>query len=554
MSYQFIQLSLQSHIRDTKGEQVAQNALDFLDIETGTVKSSRVFAVDYPLTASELEDFAQKCLTDEIMNDTYIQELWDGAGFQSFIAVAKLPGVTDDEGTSAQKALVDFQNLSLDTNTQHIYSQDIYYLQNALTAEELQTIAADLLGNKLIHHFQYGSLQTGQNFPQPSNLYVPKVQIAIDATTNTIDLDLSDSELLDLSKRMVLALNLEEMKAIQNHYDAPETQAIRQAAGLPLKPTDCELEVLAQTWSEHCKHKEFNAVIEYTNHETGEHKTIKSLFKTFIKGATDKVAASLAANNNNWLVKVFTDNAGVVKVNENTHFVFKVETHNSPSALDPYGGAITGILGNNRDPLGTGVGGAKLLFNTNVLCFGSPDFDGQLLTGQLHPKRIFAGVRSGIEDGGNKSGVPTVNGSIVFDDRYRGKPLVYCGTGALMPPQYKGKNSWEKPIDANDRILVIGGRVGKDGIHGATFSSVEIDEHSPMSAVQIGSPITQKLASDFLDKSLSSGLSEMLYGQWRRWFVLLNWRNGRPLWRCSGRIGESTFEIFGFETVGDICL
>lgn len=506
MSYQFIQLTLQSHIRDTKGEHVQKNAEDFLEIETGTVKSSKVFAVDYPLTDSEVRDFAEKCLTDEIMNETFIGELWSGQEFQSYIAIAKLPGVTDDEGTSAQKALVDFQNLDLDTNTQHIYSQDLYYIEKALTEEELQQIAADLLGNKLIHHFQYGKIEVGNEALQPSDLYVPKVQIAADATTHTIDLDLSDSELLDLSKRMVLALNLEEMKAIQDHYNSPKTQAIRKELGLPLQPTDCELEVLAQTWSEHCKHKEFNAVIEYINHETGETKTIKSLFKTFIKGATDKVAESLAAKNNNWLVKVFTDNAGVVKVNEDTHLVFKVETHNSPSALDPYGGAITGILGNNRDPLGTGVGGAKLLFNTNVLCFGPPDFDGQLLTGQLHPKRIFAGVRSGIEDGGNKSGVPTVNGSIVFDDRYRGKPLVYCGTGALMPPQYKGKNSWEKPIDEGDRILVIGGRVGKDGIHGATFSSVEIDEHSPMSAVQIGSPITQKLASDFLERACRAGL------------------------------------------------
>lgn len=506
MSYQFIQLTLQSHIRDTKGEHVQKNAEDFLGIDTGTVKSSKVFAVDYPMDAQALQDFAEKCLTDEIMNETYIQQLWNGEGFQSYIAVAKLPGVTDDEGTSAQKALVDFRNLDLDVNTQHIYSQDIYYFKKALSLEELQTIASDFLGNKLINHFQYGSLVAGQDFPQPKDLYVPKVQIAVDSTTNTIDLDLSDDELVGLSKRMVLALNLEEMKAIQNHYNAPETQAIRKELNLPMQPTDCELEVLAQTWSEHCKHKEFNAVIEYTNHETGETKTIKSLFKTFIKGATDKVAESLAANSNDWLVKVFTDNAGVVKVNEDTHFVFKVETHNSPSALDPYGGAITGILGNNRDPLGTGVGGAKLLFNTNVLCFGSPNFDGKLLTGQLHPKRIFAGVRNGIEDGGNKSGVPTVNGSIVFDDRYRGKPLVYCGTGALMPPQYKGKNSWEKPIDAGDRILVIGGRVGKDGIHGATFSSVEIDEHSPMSAVQIGSPITQKLASDFLERACRAGL------------------------------------------------
>ena len=229
------------------------------------------------------------------------------------------------------------------------------------------------------------------------------------------------------------------------------------------------------------------------------------MFNTYIKGTTSKVQESLEANQNNWLVKVFSDNAGVVKATKDKLFVWKVETHNSPSALDPYGGAITGILGNNRDPLGTGIGGGRLLFNTNVLCFGDPDYDKPLLTGQLHPRRIMEGVVSGIEDGGNKSGVPTVNGSVVFDDRYSGKPLVYCGTGAIMPYHYKGMDSWKKPIDADDRIVVAGGRVGKDGIHGATFSSIEIDEHSPSSAVQIGSPITQKKMADFLVKACEAG-------------------------------------------------
>ncbi|UOQ78746.1 AIR synthase related protein [Hymenobacter sp. 5516J-16] len=153
---------------------------------------------------------------------------------------------------------------------------------------------------------------------------------------------------------------------------------------------------------------------------------------------------------------MFSDNAGAVRINPESLFVWKVETHNSPSAIDPYGGAITGILGNNRDPLATGIGGARLLFNTNVLCFGNPEFSGTLLSNQLHPRRIFEGVRKGIEDGGNKSGVPTVNGAIVFDDRYAGKPLVYCGTGAVMPMQLAGLDSWEKKIDAQDRIIMAG--------------------------------------------------------------------------------------------------
>ena len=214
----------------------------------------------------------------------------------------------------------------------------------------------------------------------------------------------------------------------------------------------------------------------------------------------------LQADGADWLVKVFADNAGVVRIDDERLFVFKVETHNTPSALDPYGGAITGILGNNRDPLGTGKGGGRLLFNTDVLCFGPPDYSAPLLTGQLHPQRVFAGVRRGIEDGGNKSGIPTVNGAIVFDDRYAGKPLVFCGTGSVMPAAYRGRPSWEKEAAPGDLIVMAGGRVGKDGIHGATFSSVEIDQHSPRQAVQIGSPITQKFVADFMEVACAEGL------------------------------------------------
>ncbi len=499
-----IQILLKPHIVDVKGNKVASKCLNQLGIETGKVKSSKLFSVNYEASEDDLKDYANRCIKDAVTDEILVNTLYQPSEFQSCIAIAQLPGVTDDEGTSAQMAWVDFFNIDADVNTQHIFSQEIYYFENKLSEEALQTIAKRLLGNPLINHFSYSyHNNAGQISFVP---YVPEVKMAADETVNTININLDDQQLIQLSKEMVLALNLAEMKAIVHYYKDAQTIADRQKVGLGTAPTDCELEILGQTWSEHCKHKEFNAVIHYKNNETGEQKQINSLFKTFIKGTTSKVQESLEANQNEWLVKVFSDNAGVVKATKDKLFVWKVETHNSPSALDPYGGAITGILGNNRDPLGTGIGGGRLLFNTNVLCFGDPDYDKPLLTGQLHPRRIMEGVVSGIEDGGNKSGVPTVNGSVVFDDRYSGKPLVYCGTGALMPYHYKGMDSWEKPIDADDRIVVAGGRVGKDGIHGATFSSIEIDEHSPSSAVQIGSPITQKKMADFLVKACEAGL------------------------------------------------
>ncbi len=494
-----IQLILKDHIKDVQGEKVQKEAQSFLNINTGIVKTGKVFNVMYDLKDYQISRFANLGLKDEIIHDVYINSFYLDTFYKSFVLVAKQPGVTDDEGISAQKTLIDILDVDLDTNTQHIYTEDIYLFENELDENSLKKMAEELLGNKLIQHFEYGKF-TGKVE------YIPEVQIVSDDGMRTIDLDVDDETLRKISKDMLLSLNLEEMKAIREYYCQDRTRTIRKQNDLPQEPTDCEMEVLAQTWSEHCKHKEFSASISYNNLETGEEETIDSLFKSYIRKSTEIVRERLKNAGNNWLLKIFTDNAGVVKIDDESVFVWKVETHNSPSAIDPYGGAITGILGNNRDPLGTGIGGGKLLFNTNVLCFGSPNYNKELLPGQLHPKRIFEGVRHGIEDGGNKSGVPTVNGSIIFDDRYSGKPLVYCGTGGVMPYQFAGVNSWLKPIDDGDLIIMAGGRVGKDGIHGATFSSAEIDEHSPQSAVQIGSPITQKLLGDYLQEAALLGL------------------------------------------------
>ncbi|MBH8568545.1 hypothetical protein KB206_06615 [Microvirga sp. STS02] len=496
-----IQLTLKPGQHDGDGQRVAEAAARHLGLRTGRLRSAALYTVRYPLSETQLRDFATRCLADPVLHDVRLNELTGAEGYATYILVARRPGVTDDEGTSAQNALADLLNEPLDVHTQHIFSKKLYLLENDLPADDLRRLAEELLGNKLINWLEVGRVADGIRD------YTPRPGGGAEAITEVVALNgRSDAELLQLSKENIYALNLEEMRAVRDYFAAAETQAERKAAGLPADPTDCELEIIAQTWSEHCKHKEFAAVINYKDTETGEEKQIDSLFKTYIKNATSEVDRQLRANGNDWLIKVFSDNAGAVRINPDSLFVWKVETHNSPSAIDPYGGAITGILGNNRDPLATGIGGARLLFNTNVLCFGNPEFGGQLLTGQLHPRRILEGVRKGIEDGGNKSGVPTVNGAIVFDDRYAGKPLVYCGTGAVMPMQFAGLDSWEKKIDAGDRIIMAGGRVGKDGIHGATFSSIELDETAPATAVQIGSPITQKLAMDFLLLAARRGL------------------------------------------------
>lgn len=485
---------------DSRCIAIRRQARRHLGLELKGLRHVSVYAVKADLDAAALQRLAHEGLSDAVAQQVGLDGLPAGcAGFDSFILVGKLPGTTDDEGLSAQRTLHDLLGVPFTPAPQEVFASDLYLLEGKFDEAPLLHLAAELLGNPLVNQFTCGPVAK-------LALPVPEEEPAGEPTVEKVSLELPDAELDALSKKRLLSLDRAEMKAIQAHFRDPRTQALRREAGLPPEPTDCDLEILAQTWSEHCKHKEFNALIRLVDREAGREEMIDSLFKTYIRASTEEIARRLEAAGNNWLVKVFSDNAGVVRVDQDRLFVFKVETHNSPSALDPFGGAITGILGNNRDPLGTGRGGATLLFNTDVLCFGPPDYAEPLLPGQLHPRRVFAGVRQGIEEGGNKSGIPTINGAIVFDPRYAGKPLVYCGTGAIMADNYNGKAAWEKEIAPGDLIVMAGGRVGKDGIHGATFSSLGLDKHSPRSAVQIGSPITQKMLSDFLVDACRRGL------------------------------------------------
>ena len=252
------------------------------------------------------------------------------------------------------------------------------------------------------------------------------------------------------------------------------------------------LETLAQTWSEHCVHKTFKAKFNYDG------TTIDNLLKSTIIKATHEL-------NKPWCLSVFEDNAGVIEFDEQWALCFKVETHNHPSAVEPYGGASTGIGGVIRDPLGTGLG-AKPILNTDVFCFAPPDFPyDKLPKGVLHPRRIFKGVRAGVADYGNRMGIPTPNGAILFDERYLGNPLVFCGTVGLMPKRY-GQKGKQKP---GDLVVLVGGKTGRDGIHGVTFASVQLDEKSSevsFSAVQIGNPIVEKKMLDVLLQARDLGL------------------------------------------------
>jgi phosphoribosylformylglycinamidine synthase len=382
-----------------------------------------------------------------------------------------------------------------------------------LTEEDLAMLARDVFCNEFIETWTIipeSELKNNNRFHQERiRRDLPKVLIRGLEQVDTIELkDLADPELEDLSARKLWALNLAEMKAVREHFAKADVLERRKSQGLS-EITDVEIEVIAQTWSEHCKHKIFGAKVNYTATATDYAESdgaipteIDSLFKTTIAGTTREMSRP-------WLLSVFSDNAGIVAFDDEDAFCIKVETHNSPSALDPYGGALTGIVGVNRDILGCGLG-AKPIFNTNVFCVAPLDYSEPLPDRLLHPRRILEGVRRGVEHGGNKSGIPTVNGALVFDDRYLGKPLVYCGTGGFLPRVIAGRACETKEVSPGDRIVVIGGRVGKDGIHGATFSSLAFDESSPASAVQLGDPITQKRVADFLLEARDQGLYRAL--------------------------------------------
>ena len=312
---------------------------------------------------------------------------------------------------------------------------------------------------------------------------------------------MSTDELARLSEERLLALSDAEMAAIAAYYRRPEVAAARSAAGIGEQATDVELEMLAQTWSEHCKHKIFSASIEYSDADGSD--SVDSIFDTYIRQTT-----RLVAPDDGFLRSVFHDNSGVVEFDADTLVCFKVETHNSPSALDPYGGAITGIVGVNRDILGTGRG-ARPIFNTNVLCF-APPATADVPAGLLPPRVVMEGVHRGIVDGGNQSGIPVAAGAVLFDPSFVGKPLVFCGTGGILPAYVAGEPAWESHPQPGDVAVMAGGRIGKDGIHGATFSSLALDEAAPLSAVQIGDPIVQKRMSDMLLAARDRGLYRAL--------------------------------------------
>jgi phosphoribosylformylglycinamidine synthase II len=451
--------------KDRLGERLALEAVESGLAGPWSITTSRGFLIEGEISESELERAAARVLVDPVVESHSIRPSHascDGGG--TVVHVMPKPGVTDPEAESALALLRDLGYAVSNVRTIRTYRLDG-------PAHAVPALIQRVLSNDAVEQTVIGPLsldQLGQGHPYRFRRVAVEIR------------GLRDCELLHLSRSGQLALDLCEMQAIQRHF-----------AELGREPTDCELETLAQTWSEHCSHKTLRGRIAFQG------RTIDNLLKQTIFRATHELGCD-------WLVSVFSDNAGVVRFDQEHDVCFKVETHNHPSAVDPYGGANTGLGGVIRDALGTGLG-ARPICNTDVFCVASPELSPEHLPpGVLHPKRVLKGVVAGVRDYGNRMGIPTVSGALAVDPGYLANPLVFCGTVGILP---RGKA--HKKVEPGDRIIAIGGRTGRDGIHGATFSSAELTAHSETvsgGAVQIGNAITEKMVLDVIIQARDLGL------------------------------------------------
>jgi phosphoribosylformylglycinamidine synthase II len=438
------------------------------------VQSAKVFLIEGEFEKDFADRVAKELLSDVVCEEYYIGKSKAPVGLAkaTLIEVHLKSGVTDPVAESVMTAIAD-----MGVKVKHARTARKYILLGGINERQINLVTKKILANDCIEDVIIGDTAE-MPCPHLKPYEFKKVILPVR--------DLDDDGLMALSKSKDLFLNLVEMQTIQKYFRE-----------LGKEPSDIELETLAQTWSEHCVHKTLKSSVDISIN--GEEKHFDNLLKETIFGATKKL-------NKDWCISVFDDNAGVIEFDEKTAVCFKVETHNHPSALDPYGGAATGIGGVIRDPMGTGMG-AKPIANTDIFCFGDPDKKlEEIPKGVLHPRRIMKGVVSGVRDYGNRMGIPTVNGAIYFDDRYMANPLVFCGNIGLMDKDKCFKNQ-----QSSNLIIVVGGRTGRDGIHGATFSSGQMThEHETIfsHAVQIGNAITEKKMLDVLLQTRDAKLYE----------------------------------------------
>ncbi len=558
---------------DPLGEAVRHQIEEF-GTRVGPIHTSRIFLIDSSTDRTKVERAARELLADPIVESAQLISGATSDNGNSRVEIHLKPGVMDPVAASTEMALRD-----MGVDVREVRTGRAYVIEGKLPREELARIASRVLANGVIESVHFDAyvpekFETGRTY---------------DFKLRHVPLrNLTDEQLQKLSRDGHLFLSLAEMKAIQTYFRRHERE-----------PTDIELETLAQTWSEHCVHKTLKSAVDVEVRDAAgkiiETRHYDNLIKETIFASTMELmgekrekpearsqkpeeiqhvgsaSADVAAQSSvlspqsyiqhsafstqhspqqsalstqhspAFCLSVFADNAGVIAFDDVDAVCFKVETHNHPSAIEPYGGSATGAGGVIRDILGTGLA-AKPIANTDVFCVAFPgakpvarsrkpegiqhvgsalaDVSAQssvlspqsspLPRGVIHPKRILQQVVAGVRDYGNRMGIPTLNGAVYFDDRYLGNPLVFCGCVGLIP-----RDKINKSACPGDAIVVMGGRTGRDGIHGATFSSAELtDTHADefSHAVQIGNAITEKKMADVIlqarDRDLFSAITD----------------------------------------------
>ncbi|ADK83606.1 Phosphoribosylformylglycinamidine synthase [Desulfarculus baarsii DSM 2075] len=493
-----LEIGLRPQLPDPAGAGLRARARAYLRLPVEEARVLRVLTFDTALDENQLDFVRQEVFTNPV---TELSSFAPLAGqimpaFDWALWVGLKPGVRDNEGATAIEGMADALGREFGPD-EAVYASRLHLLRAPrLTRAGAEALCAELLANPIIQRWRViGAAEwDSQN---GVGLIIPRVELGRRPVVERIEAR-SDAELMELSDRRGLFLNPADLPAIRAYFDDPRVRAERAAVGLA-GPTDVELEYISQARSDHCNHNTFTGRYAYRDLATGQSVEVDNLFKSCIKTPTEQLAAQKA-----WVVSVLWDNAGVARLDEQYNYAVTGETHNSPSNMEAYGGAITGIVGVYRDPLGTGLG-SKLAAGMWGFCVGPRDYDGDLRP-LLHPRRLLDGLIDGVRDGGNKSGIPTALGTLIFDERYLGKCLVFVGAVGVMPREVAGRPSHLKAAGDGDLVIMCGGRVGADGIHGVTASSAGFSDNTPAGHVQIGDPYTQKKMHDFLLEARDEGL------------------------------------------------
>jgi phosphoribosylformylglycinamidine synthase II len=489
-----LEIALKDNLIDAEGEGIRRKALNYFNIQLVKVRSIQILTIDAELAPEQLKRIQKEIFTNPVTQISSFDPL--NIPFDWTIWVGYRPGVRDNPGSTAVEAVEDLLGIRLGPD-EAIYTSKRYCIEgNDRVAGKLDKIASELLANDIIQQWRIYSANDW-DARNGIGFIIPKVQLDHVPTVTPIPVD-SDATLQRISDERNLALNPNDIPTIRSYFLDNDVQSARAQLGL-FNPTDVELEYISQARSDHCNHNTFRGLFHYCDRVSGQKETVDNLFKTCIETATLELKEKKP-----WVVSVLWDNAGAGRFDDDHYYVITGETHNSPSNMEAYGGALTGIVGVYRDPLGTGKG-SRLIMGGYGYCVGPWDYNADLKP-HLHPRRLLDGVIEGVRDGGNKSGIPTTFGQVLFDAGYVGKCLVFVTAVGIMPALIEGKPAELKRTSPGDLVIMCGGRVGKDGIHGVTAASETFSENTPAGHVQIGDPYTQKKMHDFLLEARDRGL------------------------------------------------